>query len=42
MHSMISRYADYTRDGDGTRANAMAILLAKAGMDVEAFNERSD
>lgn len=42
IHSMISRYADYSRDGDGTRANAMANLLTKAGIDVEAFKERSD
>ena len=42
IHSMISRYADYTRDGDGTRANAMLNLLTKAGMDVEALEERSD
>lgn len=30
-HSMISRYADYVRDGDQLRASAMGDLLEKMG-----------
>ncbi len=31
LQSMISRYADYNRDGDTIRADAMGDLLTKAG-----------
>jgi len=34
--SMISRYADYARDGDQIRAEAMKDLLVKAGIDLDA------
>jgi len=33
LRSMISRYADYTRDGDKLRADAIKQLLVLAGVD---------
>jgi hypothetical protein len=36
MNSMISRYADYVRDGDALRADAMKSLLFKVGIDPDA------
>lgn len=35
--SMISRYANYVRDGDAMRADAMKQLLVKAGIDPEVL-----
>ena len=37
VQSMCSRYADYMRDGDVMRAEAMEHLLVKAGIDPDAF-----
>ena len=37
MNDMHSRYADYVRDGDTIRADAMKHLLAKAEIDIEAI-----
>lgn len=37
ISSMSSRYADYVRDSDNIRAEAMKHLLAKAGTDVDAL-----
>lgn len=37
IQSMISRYANYVRDGDSMRAEAMKHLLVKAGFDPERF-----
>ena len=37
--SMSSRYANYVRDGDTVRADAMKHLLAKAGIDVDGMAE---
>lgn len=37
LRSMISRYADYVRDGDLMRAEAMKDLLTKAGVDPNNF-----
>lgn len=36
--SMMSRYANYVRDGDELRAGAMKQLLAKAGFDPDRLN----
>lgn len=37
MNDMHSRYADYVRDGDTIRVDAMKYLLAKAEIDVDAI-----
>lgn len=39
LRSMISRYANYNRDGDTIRAKAMGDLLTRAGIDVEAHQK---
>ena len=39
IKSMCNRYADYVRDGDKLRAEAMAYMLNKAGLPV---NERGE
>jgi len=38
--SMISRYANYVRDGDTLRAEAMKHLLRKSGIDTDATRGR--
>ena len=38
ISSMISRYADYVRDGDTLRADAVKQLLVKAGIDPDTMN----
>ena len=35
--SMSRRYADYVRDGDSVRADAMKMLLRKAGIDPDVI-----
>ena len=35
LRSMCTRYADYVRDGDNMRAQAMKELLLKSGIDVD-------
>ena len=40
MNYMISRYADYVRDGDVIRADAMKHLLIKAGIDPDETKGR--
>ena len=37
LQSMCSRYANYVRDGDSLRADAMKQLLIKAGIDPDAM-----
>ena len=37
MRSMCSRYADFVRDGDALRADAMKQLLIKIGIDPDAI-----
>jgi hypothetical protein len=39
FQSMISRYANYLRDGDKLRADAMKHLLVKAGIDPDATRD---
>jgi hypothetical protein len=38
VQSMMSRYANYLRDGDKLRAEAMKRLLVKAGFDPDVMN----
>lgn len=38
LRSMISRYADYVRDGDTMRAEAMKQLSTKAGVNPDQFS----
>lgn len=37
LQSMIARYANYVRDGDALRADAMKQLLTRAGMEPDAM-----
>ena len=37
LQSMVARYADYVRDGDVLRADALKHLLVKAGIDPDAM-----
>jgi hypothetical protein len=37
LSSMMRRYADFVRDGDSMRADAMRELLIRAGMDPDAM-----
>jgi cation transporter-like permease len=37
LQSMIARYANYVRDGDVLRAEAMKQLLTRAGIDPDAM-----
>lgn len=37
LQSMMSRYANYVRDGDVLRADAMKQLLVRAGLDPDAM-----
>lgn len=37
LQSMVARYANYVRDGDALRADAMKQLLIRAGVDPDAM-----
>ncbi|MFC1679035.1 hypothetical protein ACFL2T_02365 [Elusimicrobiota bacterium] len=41
LSSMMRRYADYRRDNDESRASALAALLNRAGISVDALESRT-
>lgn len=40
QHSMLKRYANYVRDGDTTRATAMASLIGKTGINPDDVTDK--